>query len=130
MRKLRPAKGLAAAVLAAAAAGALLVSAPAAHADDSNYKICKDAYGTRLSPGGYVIPAGNYSLGDSGQCVAGLQELVARFGLTDWEQSGGPFVDGQFGARTDSAIRRFQSTHNLISDGIVGPRTWERLLTG
>ncbi|MER8236627.1 peptidoglycan-binding domain-containing protein [Streptomyces sp. NPDC094049] len=130
MRKLRPVKGFAAVVLAAAATGALLVTAPAAHADDSAYKICKDAYGTRLSPGGYTVPAGDYAVGATGDCVRGLQELVSRYGLTAWEQSGGPFVDGQFGARTDSAIRRFQSNRGLVSDGIVGPRTWEKLLTG
>ncbi|MFJ5834370.1 peptidoglycan-binding protein [Streptomyces sp. NPDC093089] len=130
MRMHRPAKGAAALLLAAVSAGALLVSAPAAHADDSSYKICKDAYGTRLSPNGYVIPRGDYSLGDSGDCVAGLQELVSRYGLTAWEQSGGNFVDGAFGARTDSAVRRFQSNHGLVVDGIVGQRTWEKLLTG
>ncbi|MFD5507108.1 peptidoglycan-binding protein [Streptomyces sp. NPDC127051] len=130
MRIPSPAKGVTSLLLAAVSAGALLLCAPAAHADDSSYKICKDTYGTRLSPGGYAIPRYNYSQGDSDVCVAGLQELVSRFGLTSWEQSGGNFVDGAFGARTDSAVRRFQSTHNLDPDGVVGPRTWEKLLTG
>ncbi|WKD35915.1 peptidoglycan-binding domain-containing protein [Streptomyces xanthophaeus] len=131
MRITRPAKGVTSLLLAAVSAGALLVSAPAAYADDSSYKICKDTYGTRLSPSGrYNIPRYNYSQGDSDVCVAGLQELVKDYGLTSWEQGGGNFVDGVFGARTNSAIRRFQSAHNLDADGIVGPRTWEKLLTG
>ncbi|MFB7784365.1 peptidoglycan-binding domain-containing protein [Streptomyces vinaceus] len=130
MRTPRPTRGVTSLLLAALSAGALLASAPAAQADDSSYKICKDTYGTRVSPSGYTIPRYNYSQGDSDVCVAGLQELVSRFGLTPWEQSGGNFVDGAFGARTDSAIRRFQSAHNLTSDGVVGPRTWEKLLTG
>ncbi|WP_055526442.1 peptidoglycan-binding domain-containing protein [Streptomyces graminilatus] len=130
MRITRPTKGVISLLIAAVSAGALLVSAPVAQADDSAYKICKDAHGTRQSPNGFTIPRYNYSRGDSDQCVAGLQELVAQYGLTSWEQSGGNFVDGVFGARTDSAIRRFQGSHNLDPDGIVGPRTWEKLLTG
>ncbi|MER7465337.1 peptidoglycan-binding domain-containing protein [Streptomyces sp. NPDC097981] len=129
MGSLRP-RALTAVVLAAAATGALLTSATAAHADDSAYKICKDTHGTRLSPGGYTVPRYNYSLGDVDACVVGLQELVAGYGLTSWEQSGGVFTDGKFGPRTESAVRRFQSSHNLDPDGIVGPRTWERLVTG
>ncbi|MBD0707183.1 MULTISPECIES: peptidoglycan-binding domain-containing protein [unclassified Streptomyces] len=130
MRKLRPAKGLAAVVLAAAATGALMVSSPAAHADDSAYKICKDMYGTRYY-NNTVIPVGEYSLGSSGECVRGLQELLAfRIQLTAWELGNGPFADGQFGARTDSAVRRFQSSRGLVADGIVGPRTWEKLANG
>ncbi|MER7760688.1 peptidoglycan-binding domain-containing protein [Streptomyces sp. NPDC097619] len=130
MRTTSPVKGATALFLAASAAAALLVSAPTARADDSAYKICKDTHGTRLSPGGRTIPRYDYARGDSGICVTGLQELVSRFGLTPWEQSGGNFADGAFGARTDSAVRRFQSTHGLDADGIVGPRTWEKLVTG
>ncbi|MFE2549697.1 peptidoglycan-binding protein [Streptomyces sp. NPDC059355] len=130
MRTPRPTKGVTSLLLAAVSAGALFVSAPAAQADDSSYKICKDTYGTRLSPSGYTIPRYNYSQGDSDVCVAGLQELVSQYGLSSWEQSGGNFVDGAFGARTASAVRRFQSTHHLDPDGVVGPRTWEKLLTG
>ncbi|GAA0324787.1 hypothetical protein GCM10010302_74900 [Streptomyces polychromogenes] len=130
MRTPRPAKGVTPLLLAALSAGALLVAAPAAQADDSAYKICKDTYGTRTSPNGYSVPRHDYSQGDSDVCVTGLQELVSRFGLTSWEQSGGNFADGVFGARTDSAVRRFQSNHGLPADGIVGPRTWEKLVTG
>ncbi|MFD8636976.1 peptidoglycan-binding protein [Streptomyces sp. NPDC059533] len=130
MRITRSTKGVTSLLIAAVSAGTLLLAAPAAQADESSYKICKDTHGTRLSPSGYTIPRYNYSWGDRDQCVAGLQELVAQYGLTTEEQRGGAFVDGVFGAHTDSAIRRFQRNHNLDPDGIVGPRTWERLLTG
>lgn len=36
-------------------------------------------------------------------------------------------IDGLFGPKTDKAVRYYQLDRNLTGDGIVGPRTWERL---
>jgi peptidoglycan hydrolase-like protein with peptidoglycan-binding domain len=36
-------------------------------------------------------------------------------------------VDGQFGAETEAAVKRFQREHGLNDDGIVGPLTWAAL---
>ncbi|GAC1661718.1 MAG: peptidoglycan-binding domain-containing protein [Flavisolibacter sp.] len=33
-------------------------------------------------------------------------------------------IDGLFGAKTEAALRNFQSGHGLVPDGIVGPKTW------
>lgn len=37
-------------------------------------------------------------------------------------------LDGIFGARTERAVRRFQSHEGLVRDGIVGTRTWQELV--
>lgn len=43
---------------------------------------------------------------------------------------GYPLVgDGVFGSMTNSAVRRFQSDRGLRVDGIVGPQTWNALLS-
>lgn len=39
-----------------------------------------------------------------------------------------PQVDGLFGPRTEAAVRQFQRDNALVPDGIVGPKTWARLL--
>ncbi len=39
-----------------------------------------------------------------------------------------PVVDGIFGSKTESAVRRFQEIFNLDADGIVGRATWYALV--
>lgn len=39
-------------------------------------------------------------------------------------------ADGIFGAKTEAAVKAFQTAHNLTADGIVGPNTWHVLLGG
>ena len=37
-------------------------------------------------------------------------------------------VDGVFGAKTEAAIKKFQGESGLVADGIVGEKTWTRLV--
>ena len=39
----------------------------------------------------------------------------------------GVAVDGNFGPKTEAAVRAFQRDHGLVPDGIVGPKTWAAL---
>jgi peptidoglycan hydrolase-like protein with peptidoglycan-binding domain len=59
---------------------------------------------------------GLLSQGSGGRCVAELQRLLNTHGF-------GLVIDGDFGSATASAVRSFQSSHGLLVDGIVGPRT-------
>ena len=58
---------------------------------------------------------------NSAVTVRSLQYLLNAHGA-------GLVVDGIFGARTNSAVRRYQAGHGLLVDGIVGQRTWSSLL--
>jgi hypothetical protein len=59
--------------------------------------------------------------GSRGAAVSEAQQLLNRHGA-------GLNTDGIFGNLTDAAVRRFQTQHRLVADGIVGPITWGRLL--
>jgi peptidoglycan L-alanyl-D-glutamate endopeptidase CwlK len=59
-----------------------------------------------------------------GDAVRALQEALSGAGLLP--VSG---VDGIFGHKTLAAVRKFQQSKGLEVDGIVGPATWEALLS-
>lgn len=54
-------------------------------------------------------------LGSKGASVKELQKLL------------GLKVDGDFGPKTENAVKNFQKNHNLTEDGIVGSKTWQLL---
>ena len=54
--------------------------------------------------------------GDRGDKVADVQRNLDHLGYK-------LKADGIFGPKTDAAVRKFQRSHELIDDGIVGPRT-------
>ncbi|MBD3880334.1 peptidoglycan-binding protein [Phormidium tenue FACHB-886] len=58
---------------------------------------------------------------DVGQAVAELQELLCAHGFSRVR------VDGDFGSKTETAVKLFQKQHGLRIDGIVGVETWVAL---
>lgn len=56
--------------------------------------------------------------GDSGKEVQRLQRRV------------GVKPDGEFGPKTEAAVRRYQREHDLKVDGVVGPQTKDKLAGG
>jgi peptidoglycan hydrolase-like protein with peptidoglycan-binding domain len=58
---------------------------------------------------------------DTGPAVARMQELLRAHGVQ-------LRVDGDFGWRTEMAVKVFQRQHGLRIDGIVGTETWATLM--
>jgi peptidoglycan hydrolase-like protein with peptidoglycan-binding domain len=91
-----------------------------------------------LTPDGVVAPQTWSALiiqvkkGSSGDAVRGVQE---EFQFRSGEPGKGLTVDGIFGPQTDSTVRGFQHALSLdipsvTVDGIVGPVTWQALVSG
>lgn len=71
------------------------------------------------------IATGEIKKGARGETVKSLQDNLVRLGyLTPAQVNTGP---GIFGPRTDAALRRFQSEHNLTRDGIFGANTFREM---
>ncbi len=60
-------------------------------------------------------------LHDKGNDVKHLQDDLNLLGY------GLLTVDGDFGSKTQAAVKSFQTDNDLDVDGIVGPKTWEAL---
>jgi hypothetical protein len=60
--------------------------------------------------------------GSKGQAVQHLQVLLQSRGFYL-----GQNCDGQFGPKTDAAVKAFQRSAGLKTDGVVGPLTWKAL---
>jgi peptidoglycan hydrolase-like protein with peptidoglycan-binding domain len=72
--------------------------------------------------------------GDEGDAVRGVQEEF-QFRNLSGDPSKGPQVDGIFGPETETAVRDFQraihaDVPSMAVDGIVGPMTWQALVSG
>jgi peptidoglycan hydrolase-like protein with peptidoglycan-binding domain len=61
--------------------------------------------------------------GSSGSAVSALQKGLLTFGGTNSATDPGP-IDGNFGPRTESAVRAYQTQQNIGVDGVVGDQTW------
>ncbi|MDF5718974.1 MAG: peptidoglycan-binding domain-containing protein [Rhizonema sp. PD37] len=59
-------------------------------------------------------------IGSTGKDVEVVQRILKNLGYN-------VSIDGIFGFKTEAAVRRFQVTHNLMVDGIVGTVTFRTL---
>lgn len=80
-----------------------------------------------------LAPDGSGSQSDplSWPLPSSILQSVLRLGsqgyfVRVWQQILGVGIDGVFGRKTDIATRNFQSSNQLISDGVVGPKTWQK----
>lgn len=62
--------------------------------------------------------------GSSGKSVKALQILLIGYNCS----CGSYGADGDFGGATKSAVLKYQRENGLGADGIVGPKTWAKLL--
>lgn len=84
----------------------------------------KNSIKARSIPGVlYPYPGTTLRRGSSGDAVRFIQSML---NLTD---NAGLTVDGNFGARTASAVTAFQRRSGLKADGVVGSSTWSALMT-
>lgn len=61
-------------------------------------------------------------LGNSGDDVKFVQGVLNVYDF-------GPLAeDGVFGSGTEAAVKRYQSSRGLSADGIVGSKTWARMI--
>src|SRR6188768_439420 len=69
---------------------------------------------------------GQLASGSQGELVAEVQMLLNQkpSSLAALRE------DGIFGAKTSARVREFQTQNQLLADGIVGPKTWGKLLSG
>jgi N-acetylmuramoyl-L-alanine amidase len=63
-----------------------------------------------------------YRLNDSGEPVRDIQDRLTALGYPT-----APDPRGGFGESTEAAVRLFQESRGLTTDGIVGPETWRVL---
>ena len=56
--------------------------------------------------------------------VKTLQALLIGYGYSCGKYG----ADGDFGAATDSALRKYQKANGLTVDGVAGPKTWAKML--
>lgn len=69
-----------------------------------------------------IIELNTLRKGSKGEQVKTLQRLLNALG----HDCGS--VDGDFGAKTEAAVRAFQKAERIEADGIVGRDTWSKLL--
>jgi peptidoglycan hydrolase-like protein with peptidoglycan-binding domain len=68
-----------------------------------------------------AIPADGPKYGTNAYPVKSIQTYLTRAGIPTT-------VDGAYGPGTTANVRTFQAKYGLLSDGMVGPVTWSKML--
>ena len=68
--------------------------------------------------------------GSSGNAVKTLQRLLRQLQYVNLDGKTLLIVDGNFGSNTEAAVKRYQQKHLNGVDGVVGIKTWNKLLNG
>ena len=68
--------------------------------------------------------------GNTGEAVKTLQRLLRQLQYVNADGKTLIIVDGSFGSNTEAAVKRYQQKHLNGVDGIVGIKTWNKLLNG
>ena len=68
--------------------------------------------------------------GSTGAAVKTLQRLLRQLQYVNLDGKTLIIVDGSFGSNTEAAVKRYQQKHLDGVDGIVGVKTWNKLLNG
>jgi N-acetylmuramoyl-L-alanine amidase len=79
------------------------------------------AFKSKLEPTVTKLPSTVLKKGSKGDGVKLLQESLTKKGFP-------VKIDGDFGLQTENVVKLFQNKNGLISDGIVGNKTWEKLV--
>lgn len=61
-------------------------------------------------------------MNSTGNIVKSVQQTIKDCGFYNGA------IDGIFNARTDKAVKDFQAHYSLVADGVIGTKTWERLI--
>ena len=97
---------------------------------DAEAKIIADHFGAKSVD--KAVNSVNINLpvlkrGSKGEEVKTVQRLLKAMGYTD--SSGKALeIDGSFGAKTEYAVKAFQSAEKISADSIIGSDTWNCLL--
>lgn len=81
---------------------------------------------TKVMP---AYPGTALKLGSSGDAVRCVQSYLGAVKVARGLNYPTPVIDGRFGSVTRSAVIGFQAAFGLTTDGIVGPTTWQRLVS-
>lgn len=96
-------------------------------AEDGNYAVTWNSYKKYLSElnninNASIIPSKTLKMGSTGALVIKLQQLLRSKGYFKYFMN-----TGFFGRVTQMAVMKFQNDNNLVADGVVGQKTWNKL---